>query len=1204
MKARHAQPNQARAHKSARLIAGALSLLLGLGLGNTQAATLNISNVPLDVLAGVPANIILTMDDSGSMAWGYLPDTATATGTNRYKANAYNHIYYDPNTTYLPGVDENGTSLGDASFTAAWRNGYRQADGTVNLSTVYQPTYYDYRPTASSWSYIGAGTAAYYYYFDTTKTAADATACDINNTAHVNNADNCYTLVVVSATSGPGGTDERTNFANWYSYYRLRHLLAKTAASRAFSQLGNSTRIAWQALNTSTTIGNTMPLTGSHRTNFFNWLYAVPTNNSTPLRAAFGRAAAKYSLTSASADSPYREVPGDSTSPEYSCRQNFHFAFTDGYWNSSNATPAAGNYDNSDHNVPANSPSNTKYGVTEYEANTSPQSDQTPPFYRGSSSDYVADISLKYWLTDLRTDLTNNVPTFVSPSAIDIDGDGDIDDFDTYWNPNNDPADWQHMVSFTVGLGLAGTLDPDDPATIAGLLDGSVTWPEGTGAERVDDLWHAAVNSRGQYFSASNPQELIDGFADVLQAIDERTGSASAVATTSSQYQAGTKLFQATYDSGRWDGDILAYTLATSIDPITGLETIVNVPAWGGQGASAIIAGQGSRNILTTNSASNAGVAFTWSDISPAQQALLTSNQVQYLRGVTSQELRNGGSFRNRANLLGDIVHSDPQYIPPPGPPLFFYPDNLETVSYSTFKTTYASRVNMLVFGGNDGMVHILNADTGRELLAYVPSMLFNKLPDLTNPGYSHQFYVDQPVSVTDVFYNGGWHTLAVGGLGKGGQGLYALDITNPAAFTEANAANIVRWEFTDSDLGYTYTKPRVIKMNNDKWMVAFGNGYNSTEADGSASTSGDAILYLIDAEKGGQGTGSVLKKLSTHTGMAEDPLCAPSCSPGQGRANRLTDVVAVDKNLDFKADILYAGDLFGNVWKFDVSSSNTNSWKVMNSNSQPRPLFTATDASGNAQPITVAPAIQYHTKKNGYIVYVATGKYVEGTDPTDVSMQSVYGVWDREENNITTLSRAYLLEQQILETDTGTFTDTNARNTTDNAMNWYSGSGVPTGSPISQYLGWYMDLVNQLPTPVVPRGERVIDDLYVSGERLEFITLIPSTNPCVGGGESWIFAINAITGSKFPNTPWDYNLDQNYDSLDLMNTTSGTKSVGSGIQLKTPLSFKRTKLLQPGTTCQEVNILTNSDGSLGTVTGNCVDNEYGRRSWRRIHIR
>jgi type IV pilus assembly protein PilY1 len=1202
MKARHAQPNPARAQKGARLIASALSLLLGLGLGNTRAATLNISDIPLDVLAGIPANIILTMDDSGSMAWGYMPDEIESHHNwHNAESSVYNKIYYDPNVTYLPAVDENGTSLGDSSFTNAWNNGFKQNGSKSNLSNSFDVVWNNgvvYSPNVAV-----SNVPAFYYVFDTNKTTSGGAPCDINNQAHIDERDSCYTKVVVSATSGPGGTDERTNFANWYSYYRLRHLLAKTAATRAFSQLGTSTRVAWQALNSSTTIGNTLPLAGSHRTDFFNWIYNVPYNGGTPLRVAFGKAGKKYSQTGA--NSAYREVPGDSNSPEYSCRQNFHFAFTDGYWNGSNTSnPSAGDYDDNDHTLNTNSPSNTKYGVTDYENNSSQQSDETPPFYRGSSNDYLADISLMYWLTDLRTDLTNNVPTFVSTSPIDIDGDGDIDDFDTYWNPDNDPADWQHMVSFTVGLGITGTLDPEDPATIAGLMDGSVTWPGGNSGERVDDLWHAAINSRGQYFSASNPQELVDGFAAVLQAIDERSGSASAVATTSSQYQAGTKLFQATYDSGRWDGDILAYTLATSIDPITGVETIVNVPAWGGQGASAIIAGQGSRTILTTNSASNAGVAFTWSDLSPAQQALLTSNQVQYLRGATSQELRNGGSFRNRTNLLGDIVHSDPQYIPPPGPPLFFYPDNLETVSYSTFKTTYASRVNMLVFGGNDGMMHILNADTGQELLGYVPSILFDKLSALTNPGYTHQFYVDQPVSVTDVFYNSGWHTLAVGGLGKGGQGLYALDITNPAAFTEANAANIVRWEFTDDDLGYTYTKPRVIKMNNDKWMVAFGNGYNSTEADGSASSSGDAILYLIDAEKGGQGTGSVLKKLSTRTGMAEDPLCAPSCSPGQGRANRLTDVVAVDKNLDFKADILYAGDLFGNLWKFDVSSSNTNQWKVLDTNNNPDPLFTATDASGNAQPITVAPAVQYHTKKSGYIVYVATGKYVEGTDPSDLSMQSVYGVWDREENNITTLSRAYLLEQQILETDTGTFTDTNARNTTNNAMNWYSGSGVPTGSPISQYLGWYMDLVNQLPTPVVPRGERVIDDLYVSGDRLEFITLIPSTNPCVGGGESWIFAINAITGSKFPNTPWDYNLDQNYDSLDLMNTTSGTKSVGSGIQLKTPLSFKRTKLLQPGTTCQEVNILTNSDGSLGTVTGSCVDNEYGRRSWRRIHIR
>ncbi|HID49610.1 MAG TPA: hypothetical protein EYP40_08390, partial [Chromatiales bacterium] len=836
---------------------------------------------------------------------------------------------------------------------------------------------------------------------------------------------------------------------------------------------------------------------------------------------------------------------------------------------------------------------------------SSPQSDQTPPIYRGSASDYLADISLKYWLTDLRTDLENNVPTFITPGTFDVDGDGDIDDFDTYWNPDTDPADWQHMVNFTVALGLSGTLDPTDSSVVSGLFDGSISWPTGSGPERVDDLWHAAINSRGQFFSASNPDELVAGFRDVLSAIDERTGSASTVATTSSQYQAGTMLYQALYDSGRWDGDILAFTLTAVTDPITGNETIVNVPAWGGQGASAIIAGQGSRNILTANSATGAGVAFNWADLSPAQQALLTDDQVQYLRGATGKELRNGGTFRNRTRLLGDIVHSDPQFIPPPGPPLFFYPDNLEAVSYSSFKNLYAGRKNMLLFGGNGGMLHILDADTGTELLAYVPSALFNngKLAALTDPNYQHQFYVDQPVSVTDVFYNSNWHTLAVGGLGKGGQAIYALDITNPSTFQEANAGSLVRWEFTDNDLGYTYTKPRVMKMNNDKWMVVFGNGYNATEADGSASTTGDAILYLIDAEKGG-GSGGVLKKISTKTGMDEDPLCAPSCAPGQGRPNRLTDVVAVDKNLDFKADILYAGDLFGNLWKFDVSSSNPSQWKVLNTNANPKPLFTATDANGKAQPITVAPAVQYHSKKHGFLVYVATGKYVEDSDPTDLSIQTVYAVWDREESNITTIGRAHLLEQQILETDTNSFTDTNARETTNNNMKWFTGGGLPTGSPISQFLGWRMDLVNQLPSPAVPRGERVVDELFVSGDRLEFITLIPSTDPCVGGGESWIFAVNATTGSRFPTTPWDYNADGKYDSLDKMKKSGGAKVIGSGVQLKTKYSFKSTKLLKPGSSCQEVNILTNSDGSMGTVTGNCGDKEYGRRSWRRIHIR
>jgi type IV pilus assembly protein PilY1 len=247
------------------------------------------------------------------------------------------------------------------------------------------------------------------------------------------------------------------------------------------------------------------------------------------------------------------------------------------------------------------------------------------------------------------------------------------------------------------------------------------------------------------------------------------------------------------------------------------------------------------------------------------------------------------------------VVHSDPFFLPPPGAPLFFWPDSMESVTYSSFVTSRSGRQDMVLFGGNDGMLHIVNASTGREILAYVPSSLYPNLSALTNPSYSHQFYVDSPINVSDVFYGGSWHTVAIGGLGKGGQGVYALDVTNPATFSESNADSLVLWEFTDADdadLGYSYTKPQMFKMNNNKWMVAFGNGYNNTQADGNASSNGDAQLFLLDIEHGGQGGQGTLIKLTTEVGAAEDPT-------GQGRANRLTDVVAVDQNQDFKIDIL-----------------------------------------------------------------------------------------------------------------------------------------------------------------------------------------------------------------------------------------------------------------------------------------------------------
>ncbi len=1207
----------------------ATSTLLVSFPGLAKSALLDLSDIPLEVREGVPPNIILTMDDSGSMAWGFLPDDrddGSLEVTHRFKSATFNRMYYDPNITYLPGVDENGATLPNATFTSAWHHGYIPTIGTVDLSTNYRMTAQDYRGTFNHVHYVGEngpestninnvpGVPAYYYVFDTTRLFNGTETCDINNTNHVLSSDDCYSRVIVSSTSGVNryspevtgcvpadpsnsacytGPDERQNFANWYSYYRLRHLLAKTATTRAFAGLGNNVRVAWQTLNAFQTINNPLPFEGTHRTDFFNWIYTAPTDGGTPLTNATWRAGEKSQNPAV-----YRKDPNDTTSPQYSCRQNFHFAFTDGYWNSNGVT-TPGNYDGSDiPNLPTTS--NSPYGDINYEATTSLQQDKTPPIYRDENSNYLGDIAFYFWARDLMPGLTNNVPIFVGDNSTDIDGDSDVDNNDLFWNPLNDPADWQHMVNFTVGLGVSGQLN-NDAATYQALMKGpnggGIDWPGCGNSQpcKVDDLWHAAINSRGRFFSARSPSQLISGFQSVINAIVERKGSASAVATTSSRYEVGTNLFQAIYDPNDWSGDILAKDVVNN----TTLWSAANV-------LKQFIDNGNQRTIITFDGSTGTGTPFQWSNLNAAQQSALNTlngvndgkgqDRLDWLRGDDSNEQQNGGTLRNRSNYLGDITHSDPVFVPPPGPPLFFYPDNLESVAYSTYINSNSSRPDMLLFGANDGMLHILNADTGQELMAYVPNILFNKLGELTDPGYNHQYYIDRTIGVWDVFFGGSWHTVAIGGLGKGGQGIYALDISS-GNFSEGNASSIAMWEFTDADdrdLGYTYTTPYMMKMNNGKWMVAFGNGHNNTEADGNASLTGDAILFLLDIETGGKSGSGTKIKLSTGVGTADDPL-------GLGRPNALADIVAIDTNQDYKVDYIYAGDYFGNLWKFDVSDADPNNWSVWrDSSNNPTPLFVARSPSGEPQPITFAPVIQAHTKKKGYLVYVGTGSYIQTGDVSDNTVQSIYGIWDRFESNINTITRDYLLEQSLLEINTNQFTETNARGSTANIMRWYDGVGLPSpGLNPKQYLGWRMDLLNN----GAAEGERLFDNLDIAGNVLSFTTIIPSLDPCVSGGESWAFRINADTGSRFlTSSPWDYNNDGTIGSSDEVNFASASYW-GSGIQGKDKSLFRSRTLIVPGT-CKEANVQSLADGTIRVVTSACTTKQIGRRSWRQLEIK
>ena len=317
----------------------------------------------------------------------------------------------------------------------------------------------------------------------------------------------------------------------------------------------------------------------------------------------------------------------------------------------------------------------------------------------------------------------------------------------------------------------------------------------------------------------------------------------------------------------------------------------------------------------------------------------------------------------------------------------------------------------MVYVGANDGMLHGFDGLTGAEKLAYVPSPVYANLSKLTATPYSHRYFVDGTPTIGDAYFSGAWHSVLVGGLRAGGQGIYALNVTDPTQFAETNASSLVMWEFTDAndaDLGYTFSRPNVVKMADGSWAAVFGNGYNNTEADGHASTTGAAVLYIVNVQ-----TGALIKKISTGVGSSQDPT-------GASRPNGLATVTPVDVNQDGITDYIYGGDLFGNLWKFDVTATSSGSWDVaFHSGGAASPLFKAcggnTCNSGNAQAITTRVTVGYGPNRIGYMVYFGTGKYLEATDVNDLSTQTLYGIWDKNDGTTTVSGRSTLLQQTIL---------------------------------------------------------------------------------------------------------------------------------------------------------------------------------------------
>ncbi len=1116
------------------LITLTVTLLLALN-SSVNAAPGALEQTPLYVGPAVESNIMILNDDSGSMDWEAMtnavnglvysaqPDGTNAAGDGgytwrdddsdgdfdctgwwnlytvsfdnnsytggggndcrvaddeawRFRNSAFNPLYFDPLKTYKPwgGVDDNGNAYTNADLTNAPNDPYDPSewiDLTQHTSglTGGNRDRID-RDGDGNWDGF-----RFYTWEDTDNDGffdnGEETEYQI---ARVTNADAAQWNTTADAL--------KQSFANWFTYHRSREFVVKYAISQSLQNV-TGVRVGYGTINNIDDVGlpiesmNIDPAFGNKRT-LFNRLFSTRSAGGTPLRRNLRNVGRYYEC----AANNFFDVSGSDCpilpAAEFGmCQKNFTIMLTDGFYNG--GTPSLGNTD-------ADGPGNFDGGD-----------------YADGVNSTLADVAMHYYERDLSATLANEVP----PSGID-------------------DAPHQHMTTYTVAFGVTGDLDPGDLKTPGDASDSDPSdpgfnWPPAINSNprRIDDLWHTAFNGRGEFFSAQNPEDLISAIQSAVVSASKGSSSASAVAFNTSTLDTGATVYQALFNpSDNWKGELIA----TDINLDGSLAT---TPKWNA-GDRLNLKSPGTRQIITYNKdlgtpSSSVGTPFrTLANLSAIQQADMSrgpsstdSNgqaRINYLRGDRSNE-STGLNFRDRTNVLGDLIHSSPVFV---GKTRAQYPDTAPFPTgtgklYSEFQAAQATRDGIIYIGSNDGMLHGFDADSGDEIFAYIPNVLFsdnNKegLHYLTEQGYTHRYYADLSPAIADVYIDSEWRTLLVGGLRAGGRGLFALDVTSPSvlASAESNASSIVQWEFTsddDPDLGYTMSKPVIAKMENGRWAAIVSNGYNNS-GDGRAKL---FIIYLDGGQDGVWTLGTDYLKIDTEVGSLTS-------------LNGLSAPIAIDTNDNYLADRVYAGDLLGNLWAFDLSDTSVGNpnWKVAyQQGATPKPLFIAKDDSDNLQPITSRPVIKRQravntsaTNQPNLMIFFGTGQYVVAGDKSSTDTQTFYGVWDMGTRE---LDRSDLLEQTL---DTASSTNDN-RIVSDNAINY------------SNDDGWYFDL----PTD----GERVTVNPIIRGDLLIYATLIPGAQLCLPEGDGWVMVVNPINGGQPGFPTYDVNRDGVIDEND-----------------------------------------------------------------------
>jgi type IV pilus assembly protein PilY1 len=789
---------------------------------------------------------------------------------------------------------------------------------------------------------------------------------------------------------------------------------------------------------------------GSSLTVLNNAIGALSAKTATPLGEAL------YEITRyfGGQSSYFSKITGNYTSPiQYRCQKNFVIVVTDGVATFDDILPGL---------------------------NTKPA--ETYTSYNASNVAENRTFKICKSTTPVSSYLT--CPAKVEGSAVDNPFTGTADDTSNtnYGRSIRDVAMYAYDADFRVGGNDDDGKPFDDPKfkkqniftyTVGFALDDPI-------------LTATAAVGHGKYYTASTKDALVASLQNAVDSIVASTSNAGGVATQSETTAAGNRVFQPVFNPNGWYGELRCFLL--NADGTVGAGCTPN--------PKAVIPAAASRKIYSSkvDGSTPATTAFEFvsnsSSMTAAQKSLLGADAtaqnktINFVRGETII------GFRSRAGiLLGDIVDGQPVVVTKPS-------GSTNDSAYSSFISSNAAR-NMVFVGANDGMLHAFGIDNMTELMGYIPSTVYPNLKALTATDYGmsagtpHAYHVNGSMRQQDIKAGGAWKTIVAGGLGQGGRGYYAVDATSAANIT-AGASSAVKWEWNninDPGMGYAFGVPVIYNVRNgDKAVVPaviLSNGYQNKWVDGATTqVANESVLYILKADDG-----TLLKK-----------IVVPN-------STGLSSPAGLDFGQDGVLDYVYAGDVDGKLWRFDLTATDAANFKVVTT-----PIFDA----GAGHPIVMRPGIMAANKASdgtslGNVILFGTGQLLTNLDRSDLTTQTLYGVLDKMEASPTTVTLANL-QQQAFATPTisltsmrvGTYRKMDTTNAAAKAFDLASAANWAAATP---KLGWYLNLPDS--------SERLVTSPMVFDDKVLFGTGVPvSTEKCLPGGKGWIIGLNPMSGS------------------------------------------------------------------------------------------